>query len=71
MKQYAYLRAKTNTNGLAMARYDPRLSQDGATAHTVFLEAYLALRLFGPILERLRIVGKSSILNKGSLPTKR
>ena len=30
-------------NGLAMARYGPRLSQDGATGHTDLLEAYLAI----------------------------
>ena len=37
-------------NGLAMARYGPRLSQDGPTAHTDLLEAYLAI--FGPILDQ-------------------
>ena len=37
-------------NGLAMARYGPRLTQDGATAHTDLLEAYLAL--VGPTLDQ-------------------
>ena len=30
-------------NGLAMARYGPRLSQDGATGHRNLLEAYLTI----------------------------
>ena len=41
---------KMDMNGLAMARYGPRLSQDGATGHMNLLEAYLAL--YKPILKK-------------------
>ncbi len=37
-------------NGLAMARYGPGLSQDGATGHINILEAYLALYM--PIVDQ-------------------
>ena len=56
-------------NGVVMARYGLKLSQDGATNHINLLETWLALYQ-PPVIEKRRFTGVQALGGQGLRPPK-